>query len=449
MKSGGLVAALAFALALLAGLVWWLARDGDAPSEVAGGSRASVSSEAPLTTLPRVDAPSSNGSSVASSTPQQREARGNASYAPKQGPAGSLLVRAVWGSSGKPAVNVEVRVERRAGTLLQLAEAVRTDASGAAAFDAVECGLHVVRGDRSGSAICQIREGQRTELELPLDLGATVTGTILDSAGRNVSQGAVWILSNGRWVELVECEASSRYSVANVPVGSRLMATGRDLAPSRIAAVTADAQGRAVVDFRLEGPAASVLGQVLDPQEQPVARAVVVLADVPDGPQLLPLSQAPRRTAACDAEGRFVLHSVPAGPVTLVVQSEHFAPRVERLVVVPASRNEVILSLSLGAELTGVVTREGQPVAAAQVLVDARGLGMCGGAATDAQGRYRLTGLPEGDVTVIALEIDSLQESETGIEAALRSNTPPHSRHELELVAGRAVIWNPELKPKD
>lgn len=445
MKSGGLLGALAIALALLAGLVWWLGREERAPAEAAGGTRLekSTSEQAPPV---RIDAPNSSGSSATSSAPQQREARGTRAYLVPQGPRGALQVRVTWELTGAAAANVGVRLERMDGPLLLLQGSARTDANGVALFDDVAAGLLLVRGDRSGEVVCDVVEGRRNEVELKLAHGVTVTGRVRDEQGRSVSQGTVWILARSRWIELAEADASGRYTVESVPVDSTLVALARERSPSRWSKVEGAVEGVVQLDFEVGGPAATLLGQVLDPGENPVTRAAVVLLSREQG--AAGLSAPPRRAVACDEEGRFQLHSVPPGPQRLLVQTEQFAPEVRDVEVRLGERQELIIQVSPGAELAGVVTLQGKPAPGALVLVGSEFGTAWGGAASDAAGRYRITGLPTGKRPLVAALApgpdNRLRWLENTADADLASASA-----ELELVAGRAVIWNPELKTRD
>jgi protocatechuate 3,4-dioxygenase beta subunit len=443
MKSRGLLAALVLALALVAGLVWWIGRD---PSSAPGTAQASTASEpSPDVAAPvQVEAPISKAPVSESAAPRQREARGKTAYQPAQGPTGSVLVRAVWESSGKPAVNVGVRIERLGGHLLLLADTERTDANGVALFEKVDIGAHFVRGDRSGMLMGEVVATQRAELELRLEPGLTVAGSVTDSDGRSVSQGLVWHLDADRWIELAECDASGRYRIEELPPNSKLAATARDRSPSKIVKVSGEVGDSVQVDLQVGGQAASVLGQILDPDERPVTRAAVVLIYQEPGFSLFPAE--PRRSATCDDEGRFALHSVPLGAAKLIVQTEHFAPQVLELDVRVGERHELIVHLTPGAELTGVISRESKPAAGAQVLVGNPLSHFWGGAVADNHGRYRITGLPSGTQSVGAfLRLDGdrrLQWVENDDEDVAGA------KGRVELVAGRAVIWNAELEKK-
>ncbi len=443
MKSRGLLAALVFALALVAGLVWWIGQD---PSTAPGTAQASTTSEpSPHAPAPvEVEAPTSKTLASQTAAPLQREARGKTAYQPAQGPTGSVLVRAVWESSGKPAVNVGVNLRRLGGPLTLLAAQARSDADGVALFEGVEVGLFEVGGDRSGNLPGEVTASKQTTLELRLEPGMTVTGRVSDAEGRSVSQGQVWLLSAREWTELAECDASGRYRIEELPPGAKLAATARDRSPSKAQAVDGAVGQSVTLDFEVGGDAASILGQVLDPDEKPVAKAVVLLQY---GERGLFRRAPPDRSAMCDEEGRFALHSVPLGSCKLIVQSQYFAPATREMDVTLGERHEVIVNVEPGAELTGEIKFEDRPASRALVIVGNPFGNLWGGAVTDHRGRYRITGLPPGLQDVAsALRTDGRE------QVAWTDEIPDEelvkAEAEVELAAGRAVIWNAELEKR-
>jgi hypothetical protein len=148
--------------------------------------------------------------------------------------------------------------------------------------------------------------------------------------------------------------------------------------------------------------------------------------------------------AISDDEGRFAHHGVSLGAALLSVSSARFAPTSIELDVALDNRNEHIVRLEPGAELSGVVTLDGAPVEDARVVI--RGSlspgERWGEARTDAQGRYRLSGLPHG--SHVALASRPIRAPKEGLASQYGDIVSTHGQ--VELVAGRTVIWNAELK---
>lgn len=365
----------------------------------------------------------------------ERQARAVTAYPPRNGPKGSVVVRAVWKSSGGPAANVRVGLDRGSGAWPLPVAQSRTDATGMVRFENVDTGSVRVLCDLAADARTNVELVAVAEVEFRLEAGTTVTGRVWDAGGRSLSGATIWIDDDGGWQPLAECDADGRYRVEHVRPGASLIATMRGMAPSDVVRVEWLFPAKELEhDFTVSGPATSVLGQILDSSGAPVSGAVVTLGfrELGDWPSI------------SDDEGRFAHHSAQPGAAWLGVWSAHFAPARMELDVSLDTRNEHIVRLETGAELSGVIELEGVPVEGARVMV---GSGepdwdVWGIATTDAQGHYRLSGLPPG-----------LHRATAGLppDAPAWKPRPPNTkdlraRGVVELIAGRTVMWNAELK---
>jgi protocatechuate 3,4-dioxygenase beta subunit len=425
----GLVVGLA---TLLVGLLAWLSlatsRESSAPAADVERPQVASPSVEPTRAATSVDAPTDSDPSAA----PEREARGVAANAPQRGPTGSLVVRAVWSSSGKPAVNVGVRLQPESGPWQLVAAQAKTDAAGVARFAAIDAVRMRVLGDRDGEVRANVAPKTTTEVVLVLASGVTVSGRVADRSGRGVSNAQIWIGGDDRWVALAECDSSGRYRVEDVPAADLLIATARDWAPSDTFEIPKSPVDDARHDFTLGGPGTSVVGQVLEGDDRPVAGAFVVLEFKGIG----------GLSTTTDDEGRFAHHGAPPGAARLRVSSLNFAPALTNIDVALERRNEHIVRLEPGAELSGVVTLDGAPVEDASVVIPEHHPSneLWGAARTDAQGRYRISGLPPG-----------LQHVRAMVRIESREGPGPWQRdaavrEQVELIAARTVIWNAELK---
>ncbi|MVU81695.1 DHA2 family efflux MFS transporter permease subunit [Nocardia sp. ET3-3] len=106
--------------------------------------------------------------------------------------------------------------------------------------------------------------------------------------------------------------------------------------------------------------------------------------------------------AVTGTDGGYVCHGVVSGTYTLVAAAEHLRPTAATLVVPDSGLLRYDLELTAMAMLTGTVVAEGQSVPNALVTVlDATGTAV-GTVHTDADGRYALTDLVEGEYTIVA-----------------------------------------------
>lgn len=143
----------------------------------------------------------------------------------------------------------------------------------------------------------------------------------------------------------------------------------------------------------------SIAGLVLDASRAPVEGALVTAYRQARG--LHPSAQA-----TTDADGRFQLDGLDVGPHMLVTR--HAEHPSERAPSVQTGRDDVEITLASGNAIRGrVVNDEGEPVPAFHVVARrARGALMRFNVGTqasfDADGRFLLTGLPEGELELIA-----------------------------------------------
>ncbi|HEX9730512.1 MAG TPA: carboxypeptidase regulatory-like domain-containing protein, partial [Thermoanaerobaculia bacterium] len=149
---------------------------------------------------------------------------------------------------------------------------------------------------------------------------------------------------------------------------------------------------------RLEG-AEALRGLVVDEAGEPVADAGVRVSWQHAAAPGLPAKYGvpDQRTAESDEEGRFAVEDLPAGSVTLDVSARGFVPAEPRELELPAAGDLTVVLARGGALIGAVATRGGEPIPGFTISVE-------GGAAgrTDADGRYRVEGVPLGPATVTA-----------------------------------------------
>ncbi|MCP3963781.1 MAG: carboxypeptidase regulatory-like domain-containing protein [bacterium] len=144
-------------------------------------------------------------------------------------------------------------------------------------------------------------------------------------------------------------------------------------------------------------PRPAISGLVVDAEGQPIADAeIAVRRPDPEGRE----TERPWLTAS-DEDGRFELSERPTGILTIEVFAREFAP-AEPLELGPGeAADDLYFVLERGASLEGrVTTLGGEPVAGVRITV--------GRPAThsDAEGAYRIEGLPPGRATVDAFHPD-------------------------------------------
>ncbi|MFH0945066.1 MAG: carboxypeptidase-like regulatory domain-containing protein [Planctomycetota bacterium] len=135
---------------------------------------------------------------------------------------------------------------------------------------------------------------------------------------------------------------------------------------------------------------ASLQGDVLDTDDLPVGGADVRLLGALPG--------SLRRSTRTNDQGHFEVQGLAPGPASLWVDAPGHAQYRSSVLVADETQAPVFVELLSPAELSGLVTSEGTPIAGAVVrcLVPERWT------LTDHEGRYTLNDLPPGGVTITA-----------------------------------------------
>ncbi len=111
--------------------------------------------------------------------------------------------------------------------------------------------------------------------------------------------------------------------------------------------------------------------------------------------------------ATTDADGAFTLEGVPSGSIDLTATHGQFAQAFARGISVRVGQtSETRIEMGAGGGIRGTVTYAGKPQAGASVYAMKKNPGpmenIAKNATTDAEGRYEISGLPEGDYMVNA-----------------------------------------------
>ncbi|GIW70836.1 MAG: hypothetical protein KatS3mg102_0378 [Planctomycetota bacterium] len=249
--------------------------------------------------------------------------------------------RVLEAGTGAPVAGAQIEVEMAGGVRLGAA----SDAQGAFRVAGVVPGRLVVRASAAGYAPFESEFAQAPpELLIELLAGAAIEGQVIRARDGAPLEGAV--------VYVLEASAAGRRP------------------PPR-------AQG--LVELLASGVDPGGLGGRSRPE----------------------LEQALARTARTDAEGRFRLEDLPAGPkLVLAAHPEHPAAWSEVALEGPGEVAEVTIALADGGAIAGTVLDEqGAPRAAAEVFAFSPA-GRARSAETDARGSYTIRGLAPGEYLV-------------------------------------------------
>lgn len=266
--------------------------------------------------------------------------------------------------------------------------------------------------------------GAQGEVGLGLSCGAELVGQLVPPPGADPASVAgtevrVRLAAMGRpgagLARRTHADASGRFELGGLPVRLELEVLAKpDAYPyARQDLGRLEAGTRREIRLTL-AQGARVMGVVLDEDGVPVPRAKVEV--LPEG-SLFDLEWA-TRTLTCDAEGRFDLGGLQAGPMLVRGSARGFLESaLQRFEIAEgAARSGIELRLSRGASIAGRARwPDGRPVvdgSASARFDPTQSLGMGaysamrggrGDARTDAEGRFRIGGLGRGPF-VVSLE---------------------------------------------
>jgi hypothetical protein len=481
-KRTGPLSALALAVAVLVlGLAWW-ALDGAGASSDAEGVRATGADRAPARAagpggvepaLPPAVEHAVDAFAVAP-IPQADVVPTAPAPTPERGQTGRLLVDVSW-PDGTPAADVGVRVAvwdpadphpaRLRG---------RTDAAGRFVRDEVPALTVTVHADRGASVIGTLAPQAETVLALPIPTGLAVVGHVRDADGQPVGAATVWLLDASEPASALPAastDAQGRFKLAHVASGRHVGAIAPGHTPSPTQQVRGRSDDTLQCELQLGPPGGALCGTVTDEAGVPIEGAAVrvSLRETPDAPLGEPddtrvATPAERRKTAwglvplsTDAQGRFELEGLSAGPITVRATAHGRAPLAVDAQIRAGERTGLTLALPAAALVRGTVRdASGLPVAGATIAAalteQVAGDGAAGdGAAVGAPPRPAAHDEAEvlaysGPDGVYLLWAPPLGDAR--LTARFGSERNPHAQvsEVLAVEAGAELTWDPVLE---
>ncbi|MBL9075990.1 MAG: carboxypeptidase regulatory-like domain-containing protein [Planctomycetes bacterium] len=380
---------------------------------------------------------------------------------------------AATGLAGTPAATLYVEAWRAAAPATELAlqlvprdradaAAVRhatTDAAGRATFRALDAGdwrLCTVGGD---ALDLTVREHDVT-VELRLQPGIDVVGTVVDPHGAPVAGAAVWLQTRDRgWTGgsiVTHSDAAGRFALAAVPATVSLGAFAHDRGPGALVDLELlDARTRPVaVTLQVAATGGQLQGRIVRADGRPIAGALVGIGRDPPLPPFADhrvVETWSMRTARTDADGRYDVVGLPVGTHAVTVRADGCGLHRAECTVAAAATTTLDLALAAGGTIRGTVTdRSGAPQPGALVHgSDVPPLGPLSGnrvydtgapfghrtAVADGSGRYVLADVTAGAAFVFAQPRGAPGSRAPAPSAAARCNVP----------AGGTIEWHAVL----
>jgi hypothetical protein len=158
-------------------------------------------------------------------------------------------------------------------------------------------------------------------LRVELDTAESIEGEVVAARGRDAIAGADVSLVTESGTRHVRTDSQGRFAMPGLAKGpARLRVRASGFAPATVALTVPDSGGRrAYAVDRIElSEEASAQGDVVDDRGEPVVGARVALDHVPTW---LLVGSNPVQVAVTDTKGRFVLHELPEGSITIEAYS--------------------------------------------------------------------------------------------------------------------------------
>ncbi|HEX8833332.1 MAG TPA: carboxypeptidase regulatory-like domain-containing protein, partial [Abditibacteriaceae bacterium] len=268
---------------------------------------------------------------------------------------------------------------------------------------------HLYPENSSPSKLMEIElaKGETKTLNFRLKRALVLSGTAIDEAGRPVADAQ--IMAGSDWRHSVKTDAAGAWRIPGLEPGTvdLQVSDGWQLPQP----VQAQLPAKGPITLRLRKiPAVRLQGVVVNVEGAPVTGATVELFAAGR-----PSFEAEQVTVT-DAEGRFVFENihinlaptievkktgyrfVSGGEVKRETQTTAVSGAMVPNLTAPFLANTVVLA-ALSQTATGrVVNPDGKPVAGARVAI----AGTDKNITTDTEGKFTLSGLPEGDLVLLA-----------------------------------------------
>ncbi len=207
---------------------------------------------------------------------------------------------------------------------------------------------------RNLAAALDLTEGRST-LDVKLEPGVTIAGRVADPNGKGIAAARVIPMlrksmsSTSMTREPFQTDANGTFEIRAAPAQHQydLLASATGYGSKQGEEVETEA-GKDQLDIgvlTLAPANLSISGQVMDPEDQPVARAMISVMSFGEG-------QPDRLSTQTDAEGRFTLHGVCPGQVNLHVELTRAGKRLSARALTEGGSHDIKVVLREGSSST-------------------------------------------------------------------------------------------------
>lgn len=235
-----------------------------------------------------------------------------------------------------------------------------------------------------------------TDIEVTLERSRGLFGRVVEPDGTPVDEAHV-LISDGEDARRIRTDANGQFEWEEVEPGDwTAVASSPRHQSSREVALEFDEEAILEID-----PGGRIEGSVVDPEGDPVSEySIEIGAMEPDGEIRYRSRHMPTEQVR-DDEGRFQFGPLRSGRYRLVVKTDDYAPATTPPLTVSAgdTTGPVVVQLEGGGTVEGIVrdAETGEPIEGVEVRFLMRtGDNRPPRTRTDADGHYRLDGLPSG-----------------------------------------------------
>ncbi|HEV7768545.1 MAG TPA: carboxypeptidase regulatory-like domain-containing protein, partial [Thermoanaerobaculia bacterium] len=314
--------------------------------------------------------------------------------------AGVKLVGRVTGSNGSPLSDVDVRVLPSATggfAMTGMDRTATTDANGEYVIEAIEAGEENVSFQHAKHATVRkpvTLKGRETRLDVQLASGGRVTGSVVTEAGAPVADAQVEAYSPSG-SESARTNASGTFEFDSVSPGRyRFSANKTGYAEGTIDDVDVSSGTPVRIVLKTGG---SIYGRIIGLTAQELSQT-----------QVNAFGSSSSAQGTVDASGNYRIEGVASGTLQVGaysgagVSGASKRSAAQTVELAPGGSQQLDITFRNDIEITGRVTRNGTPVTGGFVSFIARGNSRGGGTApTDNDGQYSVTGLEDGEYSVM------------------------------------------------